>query len=449
MTALDIAAAEAKILAAIRPLLGPPVDLLSFARLLFADGCEDLDRCPPRQLAELAESAFQFIGTKRRGEHKVRWQSRTLDRGLGPRPVTAIEIVNDDMPFLVDSVVGELQSRGLALKLILHPIFKVRRSAEGQLERILGPGDRNWNDRSQESYILLLVDAMPEGAADDLAAALSAALDDVRVAVADWQPMLRRLDEAIADLERRPPEVAPDVLSEALAFCRWLRDGQLTFLGARDYRLEGVPETGELMALPETGLGVLRNPDLHVLRRADGGLAMTPEMRSQFLAPSPLVVNKSSIVSRVHRRAFMDYIGVKIYGARGEPAGQLRIVGLFTSQAYTQPPDQIPFLRHKVATVIARSGFAPGSHAGKAFANVLATFPRDELFQIGEEDLYRIALGILALQNRQRVALYLRQDELERFISALVFVPRERYTSELRIAAVDLTRRGHARIEPV
>jgi glutamate dehydrogenase len=432
VTALDLAASERQILTEIRPFLGAAGDLLSFASLLFADGSEDLDRYPPHQLAELARSAFEAIASRRRGEHKVRGQRRMVDSGQGPRPVTAIEIVNDDMPFLVDSIVGELQARSISLALILHPIFKVRRSPQGELEKILGPGDRNWNDGTQESYILLLMDALPDSAADGLAAALSAVLDDVRLAVTDWPAMVQRLDRAIAQLERRPPDVAPDLLSESLAFCRWLRDGQFTFLGARDYRLEGNPETGELAALPETGLGVLRNPDLHVLRRADGGLAMTPEMRSQFLAPSPLVVNKSSIFSRVHRRAFMDYIGIKTYGADGAAAGQLRIVGLLTSQAYTQPPDQIPFLRHKVATVIQRSGFAPGSHAGKAFANVLATFPRDELFQIGEERLLVWVRGIVDLELRPRVRVFARPDRFDRFVSVLVYVPRDRFSTVVR-----------------
>src|SRR5690606_10722804 len=175
-----------------------------------------------------------------------------------------------------------------------------------------------------------------------------------------------------------------------------------------------------------------RNPKLHVLSGRGEPLEMTPDMRSHFFAPHPLVISKSSIMSRVHRRVFMDYVGLKTYNQDGSLAGELRLVGLFTSQAYTQPPQQIPFLRHKVENVMTRSGFAPGSHAAKALANVLATFPRDELFQIDEKLLLNWSRGIVDLDLRPRVRVFARFERFERFVSALVFVPRDRFSTSVR-----------------
>ncbi len=430
--ALDTARTDDAILTSIEPHLDASADLRMYCSLLFGEEPDGLAQYEPESLAGIARSSFSFAETKPRGRHKIRWQTAALETISGAQPFTRIEIVNDDMPFLVDSIIGELQARGLSALLVLHPILKVRRSAEGGLKRIMGPGDSNWGDGTQESWIVLLLDAMTSAAADSLVETLSSVLDDVRVAVTDWQTMTARFDRAIRGLETSPPPIAPGLLSESLAFGRWLLDGQFTFLGLREYRLAGNEETGELVPIEESGLGVLRDPDLPVLSRDGATAAMAGEIRSQFLAPQPLVITKSNIMSRVHRRAFMDYVGLKTYKADGSPAGELRLVGLFTSQAYTQPPQQIPFLRHKIETVIANSGFAPGSHAAKAIANVLVTFPRDELFQVDEELLLHWARGIMDLELRPRVRVFSRVERFERFVSALVFVPRDRFTTSVR-----------------
>jgi glutamate dehydrogenase len=427
-------AATADILKRIESQLGPTTnDLEAFTALLYGGTAADgLAPYAPQALAQLAREAFEFLGRKPRGRHKIRTRRAALRSDGAPCPLTVVEILNDDMPFLVDSVMGEVQARGLAVQLVLHPIMKMRRATSGVLEGILGPGDRNWGDGTQESFIMLLLDPLSDTAERDLAATLSAVFDDVRAAVTDWQTMLARLDLAIRALESSPPPVAPGLFTESLAFFRWLRDGQFTFLGMREYRLQGDQETGDLLPIDGTGLGVLRDPTREVLRRRGETLAMTPVIRRFFFAPFPLIITKSNLISRVHRRAHMDYVGLKTYGTDGSLAGELRIVGLFTSQAYTQPPSQIPFLRHKVQTVIARSGFAPGSHLAKALANMLDTFPRDELFQIGATQLAAWAPAILDLELRPRVRLFLRHDRFDRFASALVYVPRDRFTTVVR-----------------
>ena len=418
--------------------LDASAELKTYCGLLFGEHSDDLERYAPESLAAIARSNFSFAREKPGGRHAIRWQSVRLETITGTHPFTLVEIVNDDMPFLVDSVLNELQARGLSALLVLHPILKVQRSDEGELERVLGPGDRNWGDGTQESWMTLLLDAMTADMASGLTEALSAVLDDVRVAVTDWHSMTARLERAIQALQSSPPSVAPGLLAESLAFCHWLLDGQFTFLGLREYKLVGKEETSELVAVPKSGLGILREPNLHVLSGRGDPLGMTQEARRQFFKPHPLIITKSNIVSRVHRRVFMDYVGLKTYNPDGSLAGELRLVGLFTSHAYTQPPQQIPFLRHKVETVMARSGFPAGSHDAKALANVLATFPRDELFQIDEQQLLDWARDIVDLDLRPRVRVFARFERFDRFVSALVFVPRDRFSTSVRerIAAI-------------
>jgi glutamate dehydrogenase len=427
-------AVTAEILKSIEAQLGASASALgTFAALLY-DGCpaDALAPYTAQSLAQLARGAFEFLAEKRPGRHSIRTRHASLRSDGDAQKLTVLEIVNDDMPFLVDSVMGEIQARGLAVQLVLHPIMKVCRTASGTLDGILGPGDRNWGDGDQESFIAILLDPLSDSVARELAETLSALLDEVRIAVTDWRTMLARLDRAIQTLESTPPPIGPGLLSESLSFCRWLRDGQFTFLGLREYRLEGDAETGVLTSVEGSGLGVLRDPAVHVLSRRGERLTMTPEIRAYVFAPQPLIITKSNIFSRIHRRAHMDYVGLKTYQTDGSLAGELRMVGLFTSQAYTQPPSEIPLLRHRVETVIARSGFPQGSHAGKALVNILTTFPRDELFQISEQRLLEWARGIVDLDLRPRVRVFARPDRFDRFVSVLVYAQRDRYSTAVR-----------------
>ncbi len=401
----------------------------SLTELLFPgltpDAAEPLS---PALRAELATAALNWMETRPPGQPKIRIRSAS-DGGTA---FAVLEVLNDDMPFLVDSVIGELQAHGLAVRLVLHPILKVQRGHDGVLEAIAGPGNSNWGDGHQESLIVILLDDIPPGNAAELSSALAVTLADVRLAVADWQSMLSRFDRTIQAIESTPPPVAPGLLAETLAFCRWLRDGQFTFLGCREYRLTGDGRESGPVVIEGTGLGVLRDPSIHVLSRDGDAIAMTPEIAKFLSSSQPLIITKSNVMSRVHRRVYMDCIGLKTYTKNGAINGELRIVGLFTSQAYTQSARQIPFLRHKVEHVISQSGFAAGSHAGKALANVLETFPRDELFQIGEGQLLEWTRGIVNLELRPRVRVFARRDRFDRFVSVLVYIQRDRFSTAVR-----------------
>ena len=326
---------------------------------------------------------------------------------------------------------AELQARGFPVRFLLHPIFKTGRDQVGRLQALVGPGDRNWSDGHQESYIAIHLQVLPEAARRDLAAAISGILGEVRAAVSDWQDMLGRLRAAIAEVEAAPRVPAGDG-REAIAFLRWLEAGNFTFLGVRTYTLDGTPENGDLVAAANAGLGVLRDAKVQVLRRGTELVELTPEIRRFYFAPAPLIVTKSNVVSRVHRRVHMDYIGVKTYRRDGTVGGEIRIVGLLTSQAYTGSARDVPMLRRKVDTVLKKAGHPLSSHAGKALVNVLETFPRDELFQIDVDELAAWSDGILDLELRPRVRVFARIDRFDRFVAVLVYTPRDRFNSNVR-----------------
>jgi glutamate dehydrogenase len=396
---------------------------------------EDVARYAVEDLAQLGERAWDTLAERKPGAPKIRCETVTLAGAGVQRAVTVIEIVNDDMPFLLDSVMGELAERKLAVLLVAHPVFGVRR--DGDRLRALGAPDMSGGAR--ESFIHVHVEPIAnEGERADIVRALETVLGEVRSAVDDWRAMLERVDNVVADLELNPPPLPVDEIAEAIQFLQWLRDDNFTFLGLRNYACDGTTLTPDFT----TALGVMRSPELRVLRRGGEHLEITPEIMAFLREPRPLIVAKANIHSRVHRRVYLDYVGVKRFDAAGNLTGELRIVGLFTSTAYTRPAHATPYLRRKIAAVERRAGFAPDSHSGKSLANVLENYPRDELFQIDEDTLYRFALAILQLGEHPRVRVLARRDRFDRFVSVLVFVPRERYDSDIRVQIGDYLARA-------
>jgi glutamate dehydrogenase len=406
--------------------------LKTFADILLSAACdEDFEGLAPEEAASLIRFGWQFVVNRPAKTHNLRISSPGAQRG-NLRQFAIIEILNADMPFLVDSVMGEFQERGLRVYRVLHPILRVTRNKKRQIETIHGASGPAPDDAVRESYIQIHVARLDKAESDDLAKALDRILTDVRTVVEDWRPMLNRLDSAIAAYTTAPPSVPVAELAESIQFLKWLLDNNFTFLGMRTFNFVGGRKEGTLKPVPSSGLGILRDPEVYVLRRAAQTMHMTPEIRKFFLAPAPLIVTKANVRSTVHRRAYMDYIGVKIYSDKGEISGELRIVGLFTSTAYTRSTRNIPFLRQKVEVVLNRSGHPANSHSGKALANVLETFPRDELFQIGVDDLFETATAIQALDLRPRARVFARLDEFDRFVSVIVFVPRDRFSTTVR-----------------
>jgi glutamate dehydrogenase len=409
-------------------------------RTAFAQGVlngsqdSDFEGFSPGAVGELVRTAWAFAAKRKPGSHNLRIYNPENENGP-LSDVTIIELLNEDMPFLVDSVMGEIQERGLRVQLVLHPVLKIVRDSKHKLKSVTGRGSRALEKAIKESYIHVQVARIADDAERaDLKKTLTDILKDVRIVVADWRPMLQRLDGAVEAYTTAPPSVPVADLAESIQFLKWLLDNNFTLLGMRTFSFVGGRKKGRLKPVSGSGLGILRNPKVYVLKRGDESMHMTPEIRKFFLAPAPLIVTKANVRSRVHRRAYMDYIGVKIYGDKGEISGELRIVGLFTSTAYTRSTKNIPFLRQKVEVVLNRSGHPANSHTGKALQNVLETFPRDELFQIGVDQLFETAVGIQSLDLRPRARAFARIDEFDRFVSIIVYVPRDRFSTTVRIS---------------
>jgi glutamate dehydrogenase len=359
------------------------------------------------------------------GEAIVRVYTPSFEQDGWQSPHTAVAVVTDDMPFLVDSVTMELNRRGMRVHLSLHPVITVRRTDEGRLVDVLPP-DSLGPEGLREAYIHIEVDRQAETTHDGLRNDLLRVLDDVRRAVTDWAAMRGRAEAIAAELLASPPPVAKDELDEAHAFIEWIADHHFTFLGYREYELRSEGGEDILCSVPESGLGILREQ-----RRQRATLA---RLRPGWGARERqlLTLTKADSRATVHRPAYLDYIGVKRFDAAGEVVGERRFLGLYTSVAYNSSVFDVPILRRKAEAVLARADFPRSGHAGKALTEILETYPRDELFPIDEDDLFETAMGILRLQERQRVRLFVRRDPFGRFLSCLVFVPRDRYNTTVR-----------------
>ncbi|MDQ2954031.1 MAG: NAD-glutamate dehydrogenase, partial [Pseudomonadota bacterium] len=394
------------------------------ARLFNHAAPEDLVGYAPEELASLAVAAWDFLAVRKPGLPKIRFVTPPVPSG-GERlkDISIIEIANDDMPFLVDSVMGELTERGFAIRLVVHPVFAVRREIAGRLQQLMAEGS-GAGAGLRESFIHIHVERIEdEIVRSETIAALEAVLADVRVSVADWRAMLARVGELIAALRTNPPPLPVEEIAEAVQFLEWLATANFTFLGSREYAFA---MDGELQPKFDTGLGVLRGHDVRELSPGADQAVLKREIAAFFSEPKALMITKSNLRSRVHRRALMDYVSVKRFDRDGNAVGETRIVGLLTSTAYTRSTKTIPYLRRKVDSVLTRAGFDPDGHSGKALVNLLETYPRDELFQTDDDTLYQFALAILQLDERPRVRVLARRDRFDRFVSVLVYVPRER-----------------------
>ncbi len=389
---------------------------------------EDLADRSADDLYGAALSHWNFAQVRAPDTALVRVYNPVVDEHDWQSSHTVIEIVNDDMPFLIDSVASELNRRDLTIHLVIHPILRIQRNAQGQMTNIFEPGEGD--DRAKhESFIRTEVDRRSaQEALDVIAEGVRQTLRQVRLVVADWRPMLRRLYETVERLETTPPPLPEDQVKEVGDFLRWIGDSHFTFIGFCAYRLHG----GGYEDVPESALGLLRDPAFDEMNGVLGGL-LPPEVQNFLQAPRVVMITRSKTRSPVHRPVPLDQISVKTFDKDGEVTGEFRFMGLFTSVAYSRSPLEIPLLRRRVLKTVERSGLSPESHDGKALINILETFPRNELFQISSQELLDISLGILHLQERQRTRLFVRQDPYERTVSCLVYVPRDRYNTDLRM----------------
>jgi glutamate dehydrogenase len=402
----------------------------SFAELLFGyTNIEDLANYDASALTFLAEQAWEHVQRRTAGSADIRVINPTMPDG---REISVLEILNDNMPFLFDSTMAELAEQGIEVTLVAHPIIAVERDEQGNLLRFYGEALPQGAKGGRESLIHLHITRLDVDAdRQKLIDGLTRTLNDVRTCITDWRAMRGRIEETIKTFSSNPPPLPVDEVAEANQFLQWLCADNFTFLGLREYRFSPDSDASDDITSGE-GLGILRDPDVKVLRRGNEMVVMTSEIREFMREPTLLIVIKANVSSRVHRRVRMDYVGIKLYTPDGRLEGELRLVGLFTSGAYTRSVPQIPYVRHKVTRVLQRAGFDPNSHSGKALMHILEEYPRDELFQVDVDTLYNFVMEILILYERPRVRALTRVDKFDRFVSILVFIPREKYDTDVR-----------------
>lgn len=414
---------------------------LAFARRFYGQvDLEDLQERSTQDLYGAVLSQWHFARKRKPGEARVRVFNPKPEEHGWQSTHTIVEIVHDDMPFLVDSITMEVNRLGLILHLIIHPVMPITRDAGGLIqcveehcvESAAGRGADHPSGQAGtplESVIHVEVDRRTDRAhLEALQEGIVRVLSDVRGAVADWLPMRKQLESVVATIDEAPPK-GVEGTEEASAFLKWLLADNFTLLGFRSYELKSGKAGDLLQVVPGSGLGILR--DDHQARATLFAL-LPEEALQQARAPNLLVLTKANARATVHRPGYLDYVGVKQFDKKGTVVGEWRFLGLFTSSVYSAKPVDIPLIRHKVRAVANRAGFRPRSHVDKALTTILEQYPRDELFQISEDDLFRISTGILRLGERQRTRLFIRRDAFCRFYSCLVYVPRESYNTELR-----------------
>jgi len=398
---------------------------------------EELVRENPEVLANVIASQLKFINQRATGETKVRVFNPNKRKHGWESNRTIIETLNDDKPFLVDSATLALSELGQDVQLIIHPVIHVRRGKSG---RLLSISDQNDNAGIRESVIQIQINrqSSPE-MLDRIERKLCKALADVNYAVADWKAMLSRVEQTREIMNSWSPLTDSGLMRECQEFLAWLTKDHFIFLGARDYEVVKGKEGHELCIVPGSGLGVLRERGESIAARPLTQIAEKARNEPQEI---PLIITKTNSRSTVHRVGYLDYIGVLKCDPQGRTIAERRFLGLFTSSAYALSVMETPLIRGRVQAVLRSSGYQPGSHAWKTMLHIFQTLPRDDMFQADHTELAELAEGVLNLQERRRVRLFIRRERYGRFYSCLVYIPRERFNTPNREKIQDILKRA-------
>ncbi len=403
------------------------------ARLHAALPTPELAAQSPEALAEAAASLWSLATRRQPGEALVR--VATPGGGTPGAAARAVaEVITDDMPFLVDSAMAALTvPAGRVVRQLLHPIVAVRRDAAGTL---LDWSDHPIPDSIRESWMRIEFTGAADGV-PALEAKLRRTMADVRTANADHAAMRALVAQAAKEVAARPlPEGRT-----AAEFLHWLLDDNYVLLGHRRVEVAG-PDA--LAIVEAESLGLLRDPEAAAFDTLADLRAALPAVRAALMEPVPLAVVKANLRSTVHRAAHGDAVVTRLFDPAGTVTGIRIFYGLFAATAYTRNPRSIPLLAQKVAAMLDASGVEPASHDGRALRHVMDTWPRDELFQAPEAAILAGASRALDLRLRPRTALVLRLDPFERFVSAIVWLPRDVFDTRLREHVGGLLARAYA-----
>lgn len=421
-----------------------PVDINTYISQFYSYvPVEELQGLDNDALHAIAENSLKFLSQRKPGEIKVRVYDTSSEPYGWKSDYTIIEILNDDMPFLVDSVTEELNQRGCRIASIIHPVIRVSRDKGGNITALLPADTPKQEGVLQESVMHLQISHIAdETARRELQKDLLNVLKMVRLAVEDWKKMVAKVNDTIEEITHsdyliavaakrstsHPPEA--DDMDEVAEFLRWLKSDNFVILGYVEYNFLDTSGKEQIQVVPGSELGILRADDPEL--KPQGLTALSSETLHFARNAHPVEVTKSNRKSVIHRPAHMDYIRVKRFDKQGNVVGEHSFLGLFTSTVYYQSAQHIPIIRKKMKKVEERAAFSKSGHSNKALVAALEAFPRDELFQISEEDLFQTAMGIVTLATRPRVRLFIRRDTFGRFVSCIVFLPRARLSTQLR-----------------
>ena len=408
--------------------LQAPKDVMHFAEHFYKFAAlEELTNWSEDAFYGATLSTWKFLQNFNSNTPKIRLFNPDINLDGWQSPHTFIQILNTDMPLLVDSLRLLINRRHLTLHSLHNAIFAVQRSCEGELERLTAASEET--SQKTESLILIEVDAITdEQERNQIQEELLAALDEVRLAVTDFTAMQNQalaISKQLKAAAEAQVQLGDELVSlnEASDFFSWIADKHFIFLGYDEYRLEEKDQQQYLCKLAGSELGLLKLDDS----------LTSPCAPLSSITTDLLTFAKASRLARVHRAAFPDEIIVQTFDATGKVTGEKRFVGLYTSAVYNKIPQDIPVLRKKVTRVVKSIGMQPRSHNGRQLLQILDSYPRDDLFQIGLEELTSTALGIFNLRERRKTRVFIRQDQLSKLYSVLVYLPKDTFTTSLQL----------------
>ncbi|MBC3767504.1 NAD-glutamate dehydrogenase [Neptunicella marina] len=359
---------------------------------------------------------------------------------------TVIEIIVNDMPFLVDSIRMVLNRMGITTHLLLNCPVQLVRNADNSVKSFV-EGNRKPKGMLKQTVFMIEIDHQSQQKdIDALKQEIHSVVDEISLAVSDWIPMRERLQSIIDSYAKNPNPNTDATQKETIEFLTWVLNDNFTLMGYRGYESKAIKGDYRWVPDKESSLGLMKKS----ISDRDRLLSNIPlSAREETLSRNPLILTKTNSKSRIHRNAYMDYIGVKRFDEQGKVVGEDRFLGLYSANFYNSSATQLPVLQNKIARICAESGFNKGTHAYKAFLNTLETYPRDELLQVDEVQLASIFKGIFQMQERGITRLFVRKDDFGRFYSCMAYVPRERYNTALRISTQALLQKAFGSTEEV
>ncbi len=407
-----------------------PEVLADFARAYFRRVPEELlTGRDSDELCAQVTGMFEFIEVRRHDDILVRVFNPTPEEHGYRSEGAVVEIAISDSPFLVDSVVNAIQGRGLDVEWVIHPVIGTERDDAGALTAVVPA--RTAAHRESIQHHELEGTVTPEEA-ESLVRSLRGVLSAVRRAVDDFEQMqgaIYRMIKLARDGTARYERAEVD---EAIAFLEWLLDDNFVFLGYREYQIEETPEGDMISVVPRSGLGILSRDEDSQFEKPVAIGSLPQGVRDRYESGNLLVLTKTNSLSPMHRLAKMDYVGVRWIGPDGESVGEARLLGLFTGKAYMEPADKIPVVRRKLERILDQEDTMSGSHYHKQLVQIFNSFPKDELFGTPTAAIRESVVGLISAQEQEGVRLFVHRDLLQRNVTLLVVVPRDRFGAELR-----------------